>query len=135
MGGRARLAINNNYPSDWLPIREASSREDSESWYDSGQSIRMAIGMGYMCMQFNGMDANEDDDDVRRITFWGACSLDEYVLPSPPQKAKSSEPVSLKNVVHYSGRIPYVSRKVFMLRNRESSRRMSKANEFQSRAI
>jgi hypothetical protein len=59
-----------------MSIREASTGKYQKSWYYSGQSIKMAIEMG-LHVPFDMMDSSEDDHDVRSITFWGACSLDE----------------------------------------------------------
>ncbi|XWW94576.1 hypothetical protein V2A60_002521 [Cordyceps javanica] len=56
-----------------MSIREASCGRDSESWYYSGQSIRLAIEMGLHLSQESG---DIDEMAVRSATFWGAFALD-----------------------------------------------------------
>ncbi|EGX89057.1 C6 transcription factor (NirA), putative [Cordyceps militaris CM01] len=56
-----------------MSIREASCGRDSESWYYSGQSIRLAIEMGLHLLQEHG---DIDEMAVQSATFWGAFALD-----------------------------------------------------------
>ncbi|CAJ2503423.1 Uu.00g108170.m01.CDS01 [Anthostomella pinea] len=56
-----------------MSIREASCGRDSESWYYSGQSIRLAVEMGLHRL---GDDVDEDELAVQSATFWGAFGLD-----------------------------------------------------------
>lgn len=58
-----------------MSIREASCGRDSESWYYSGQSIRLAIEMGLHRVSDKVGDA--DEIAVQAATFWGAFSLDQ----------------------------------------------------------
>ncbi|KAL2016963.1 hypothetical protein VTK56DRAFT_2797 [Thermocarpiscus australiensis] len=57
-----------------MSIREASCGRDSESWYYSGQSIRLAIELGLHRLQDDGQD--DDESAVQAATFWGAFALD-----------------------------------------------------------
>lgn len=57
-----------------MSIREASCGRDSESWYYSGQSIKLAIEMGLH--RITGDGADDDEMAVKSATFWGAISLD-----------------------------------------------------------
>jgi hypothetical protein len=59
-----------------LSIREASCGRTNESLFLSGQSIRLAVEMGLH------VDTDDEHQAVREATFWGAFSLNEYVLPS-----------------------------------------------------
>ncbi|KAJ3496131.1 hypothetical protein NLG97_g2885 [Lecanicillium saksenae] len=56
-----------------MSIREASCGRDSESWYYSGQSIRLATEMGLHRTQEHG---DLDEMAVQSATFWGAFALD-----------------------------------------------------------
>ncbi|KAM3549129.1 hypothetical protein MY1884_008879 [Beauveria asiatica] len=56
-----------------MSIREASCGRDSESWYYSGQSIRLAIEMG---LHLSREHADLDEMAVQSATFWGAFALD-----------------------------------------------------------
>lgn len=58
-----------------MSIREASCGRDSESWYYSGQSMRLALEMGLHQNTSDG--AHDDEMAVRSATFWGAFSLDQ----------------------------------------------------------
>lgn len=60
-----------------MSIREASCGRDSESWYYSGQSIRLAIEMG---LHLTNETGDPDETAVRSATFWGAFALDQYVF-------------------------------------------------------
>jgi hypothetical protein len=64
-----------------MSIREASCGRSSESLFLSGQSIRLAIEMG-LHLDINISDSKESEIEhaVRSATFWGAFSLDQYVL-------------------------------------------------------
>jgi Fungal specific transcription factor domain len=64
-----------------MSIREASCGRSSESLFLSGQSIRLAIEMG-LHLDINISDSKESaiEHAVRSATFWGAFSLDQYVL-------------------------------------------------------
>lgn len=57
-----------------MSIREASCGRDSESWYYSGQSIRLAIEMGLHQTPEHG---DLDEMAVQSATFWGAFALDQ----------------------------------------------------------
>lgn len=57
-----------------MSIREASCGRDSESWYYSGQSIRLAIEMGLHHTPDTG---DLDELAVQSATFWGAFALDQ----------------------------------------------------------
>ncbi|PMB71367.1 Conidial development protein fluffy [Beauveria bassiana] len=61
-----------------MSIREASCGRDSESWYYSGQSIRLAIEMG---LHLSREHTDLDEMAVQSATFWGAFALDQYVTP------------------------------------------------------
>lgn len=64
-----------------MSLREASCGRSSESLFHSGQSIRLAIEIGlHRDTQDNASKAAEIDHEVRSATFWGAFSLDQYVL-------------------------------------------------------
>ncbi|KAM3521682.1 hypothetical protein NHJ13051_006099 [Beauveria bassiana] len=56
-----------------MSIREASCGRDSESWYYSGQSIRLAIEMG---LHLSREHTDLDEMAVQSATFWGAFALD-----------------------------------------------------------
>ncbi|OAA55085.1 Transcription factor [Cordyceps fumosorosea ARSEF 2679] len=56
-----------------MSIREASCGRDSESWYYSGQSIKLAIEMGLHLSPERG---EPDELAVQSATFWGAFALD-----------------------------------------------------------
>jgi hypothetical protein len=60
-----------------MSIREASCGRDSESWYYSGQSIKLAIEMGLH--HITGDGADDDEMAVKSATFWGAIALDQCV--------------------------------------------------------
>ena len=57
-----------------MSLRQLSCGKDLESYYYSGQSIRMAIEMGTNCS--DGV-YGESESAVRAATFWGAYSLDQ----------------------------------------------------------
>lgn len=59
-----------------MSIREASCGRDSESWFYSGQSIRLAIELG-LHLDAQRDDISDQDREVRCATFWGAFALDQ----------------------------------------------------------
>lgn len=73
-----------------MSIREASYGRDNRSWFYSGQSIRMAVELG-LHAHTQHADMDDDEYEVRSITFWGAFTLDEAWSLS-------------------TGRLPYLSR-------------------------
>ncbi|KAK7224189.1 hypothetical protein V2G26_012192 [Clonostachys chloroleuca] len=67
-----------------MSIREASCGRDAEARRYAGQSIRLAIDMGF----HENNDDTGDDEYVSRVTFWGAFALDHmWALATgfPPQ--------------------------------------------------
>lgn len=56
-----------------MSIREASCGRDAEARRYAGQSIRLAVDMGF----HEDSDDTGDDTDVSRATFWGAFALDQ----------------------------------------------------------
>jgi hypothetical protein len=65
-----------------ISIREASYGHDSESFFYSGQAIRLAVEMGlHEEAEKLSREGNEDDDggtnSVKVATFWGAFALDQ----------------------------------------------------------
>lgn len=59
-----------------MSIREASCGRDSESWFYSGQSIRLAVELG-LHLDVQKEDISDQDREVRCATFWGAFALDQ----------------------------------------------------------
>jgi hypothetical protein len=57
-----------------MSIREASCGRDTESWFLSGQSIRMAVEMG---LHKEATNVSNVEHEVRTSTFWGAFTLDQ----------------------------------------------------------
>lgn len=57
-----------------MSIREAGCGRDSESWFFSGQSIRMAVEMG---LHKESTSVCNVEHAVRTSTFWGAFALDQ----------------------------------------------------------
>jgi hypothetical protein len=60
-----------------MSIREASCGRSSESWFYSGQSIRMAVEMGLHRTLPGNDEGTHMDNSVRLATFWGAFALDQ----------------------------------------------------------
>lgn len=59
-----------------MSIREASCGRDSDSWFYSGQSIRMACEMGLHRVGLHREGGAESDlEKVQTATFWGAFAL------------------------------------------------------------
>ena len=57
-----------------MSIREASCGRDSESWFYSGQAIRIAIEMGLHKPMYG---VPPEEQRVRAAAFWGAFTLDQ----------------------------------------------------------
>jgi Fungal specific transcription factor domain len=57
-----------------MSIREAACGRDSESWFYSGQAIRIAVEMGLHKPSFG---VSLEEQRVRTATFWGAFTLDQ----------------------------------------------------------
>jgi hypothetical protein len=64
-----------------MSIREASSGRSTESIYYAGQSVMIAVEMGlHLESVSGGGDYASEDHAVKSATFWGAFSLDQWVL-------------------------------------------------------
>jgi hypothetical protein len=81
-----RLLAQENYNSittiqslGLMSIREASCGRDSESYYYSGQAIRLAVELGlhFGVTEEDRASSNVTEQEVRGATFWGAFSLDQ----------------------------------------------------------
>lgn len=60
-----------------MSIREASCGRNTDSWYYSGQSIRMAVELGLHKEREDNDESTLMDNAVRAATFWGAFALDQ----------------------------------------------------------
>lgn len=71
-----------------MSVREAGCGREPRGWVYSGISFRMAcdLGINYESEGLAGKDSSMDDEeeDVRRITFWGCFLFDKYALFSIP---------------------------------------------------
>lgn len=57
-----------------MSIREAACGRDSESWFYSGQAIRLAVEMG---LHKPSIGVSLEEQRVRTATFWGVFTLDQ----------------------------------------------------------
>lgn len=64
-----------------MSVREAGCGRESEGWVYSGISFRMALDLG---LNYHSKPQShplgEDEEDARKVTFWGCFLFDKYVL-------------------------------------------------------
>jgi len=65
-----------------MSVREAGCGREAKGWVYSGMSFRMACDMGLNLdsghlTSNKGINADEDEEDTRRVTFWGCFLFDK----------------------------------------------------------
>lgn len=64
-----------------MSVREAGCGRESKGWVYSGISFRMAcdLGLNYKASSHH-VPLSEEEEDARRVTFWGCFLFDKYVI-------------------------------------------------------
>lgn len=81
-----------------MSVREAGCGREAKGWVYSGMSFRMACDLGLNLdsggMQFSKA-IDENEEDARRITFWGCFLFDKYALVPPTLSNATSNLVQM----------------------------------------
>jgi len=71
-----------------MSVREAGCAREANGWVYSGMAFRMSCDLGLSFQTPGGLvlnrteSFNEEEDDARRVTFWGCFQIDKYVSTS-----------------------------------------------------
>lgn len=69
-----------------MSVREAGCGREAVGWVYSGMAFRMSCDLGLSFQTPSGLVLNrvetltEEEEDARRVTFWGCFEIDKYVL-------------------------------------------------------
>lgn len=69
-----------------MSVREAGCAREADGWVYSGMAFRMSCDLGLSFQSPSGLVLNrtdsfsEEEDDARRVTFWGCFQIDKYVI-------------------------------------------------------
>jgi len=69
-----------------MSVREAGCGREAKGWVYSGMGFRMSLDMGLnldsgRLTKNKGVNGDEAEEDVRRITFWGSFLFGRFLLP------------------------------------------------------